>query len=102
MGGQRRGPPRHRQRAPLPALAAGALRLTPRPPCPPGNDRSAPRPSWALVLPVSAFILMALFIAVYWPAGAKPDGGIAVMDGAGACGAGAARCCLWGMRVEPP
>ena len=36
-----------------------------------------------LVAPVLAFILAAMFIAVYWPQNVQPDGGLAVMDGAG-------------------
>lgn len=30
-----------------------------------------------------AFMLGAMFIAVYWPQSVQPDGGLAVMDGAG-------------------
>ena len=44
---------------------------------------SAPRPSIALVVPVVAFLLAAIFIAVYWPHSLQPDGGLAVMQGAG-------------------
>ena len=44
---------------------------------------SAPRPSLLLVAPVVAFMLAAMFIAVYWPLSVQPDGGLAVMQGAG-------------------
>ena len=37
----------------------------------------------ALVVPVVAFILAAVFMAVYWPLSVQPDGGLAVMQGAG-------------------
>lgn len=47
------------------------------------SKKSAPRPSMALVVPVVAFILAAVFMAVYWPLSVQPDGGLAVMQGAG-------------------
>ena len=34
-----------------------------------------------LVIPVSLFLLGATFIAVYWPARVKPDGGLGFMEG---------------------
>jgi H+-transporting ATPase len=47
------------------------------------SKKSAPRPSLVLVGPVIAFILAAVFMAVYWPLDVQPDGGLAVMQGAG-------------------
>jgi hypothetical protein len=56
-------------------------------PCTPALCCSAPRPSLLLIAPVLAFVLASIFIAVYWPRDTQPDGGVAVLVGAGGAGA---------------
>ena len=72
-------PPAHR-----PSIIACAL-----PAC------SAPRPSLVLIAPVLSFIVGSMFLAVYWPRDTQPDGGRAVLEGAGVSGAAepAGQCC---------
>ena len=45
------------------------------------SSKTAPPPALMLVVPVSVFLLGATFIAVYWPADVKPDGGLGFMEG---------------------
>lgn len=47
------------------------------------SKQTAPPPSWKLAVPISLFLLGSTFIAVYWPATVKPDGGKGFMDGIG-------------------
>ncbi|KAI3423925.1 hypothetical protein D9Q98_009759 [Chlorella vulgaris] len=47
------------------------------------SEKSAPRPSLILLTPVVAFVLGPMFVAVYWPRDVQPDGGAAVLEGAG-------------------
>ena len=47
------------------------------------TEKSAPRPSMFLVVPVAAVLSVATFIAVYWPEEVQPDGGRGVLIGAG-------------------
>ena len=64
-----------------------------RPACLPAC--SAPRPSLVLIAPVLSFIVGSMFLAVYWPRDTQPDGGRAVLEGAGVSGAAepAGQCC---------
>lgn len=36
-----------------------------------------------MLIPVVAFVLGPMFVAVYWPRDVQPDGGVAVLEGAG-------------------
>merc|ERR1712130_141023 len=47
------------------------------------SSKTAPPPALMLIVPVSIFLLGATFIAVYWPAHVKPDGGLGFMEGPG-------------------
>jgi H+-transporting ATPase len=47
------------------------------------GPKSAPRPSVILLLPMIGFLLIATFVAVYWPNNVSPDGGVGNMEGAG-------------------
>ena len=47
------------------------------------TDKTAPRPSIYLMIPVAAVLLVSTFIAVYWPEAVQPDGGRGVLIGAG-------------------
>jgi H+-transporting ATPase len=47
------------------------------------SSKTAPPPALMLVIPVTLFLLGATFIAVYWPAHVKPDGGLGFMQGPG-------------------
>lgn len=47
------------------------------------SKKSAPRPSLLLLTPVVTLLIAATFVAVYWPASLKPDGGRGEMAGAG-------------------
>lgn len=47
------------------------------------TPKTAPRPSLLLVAAVSAVLIPATFIAVYWPEHIQPDGGRGVLIGAG-------------------
>jgi hypothetical protein len=48
------------------------------------GPKSAPRPSAILLLPMIGFLVIATFVAVYWPNHVAPDGGLGNMEGAGA------------------
>jgi H+-transporting ATPase len=47
------------------------------------SKKTAPRPSLLLLAPVITLLTAATFVAVYWPARVKPDGGRGSMEGAG-------------------
>lgn len=61
------------------------------------SAKSAPRPSLALILPALLFVVGSFFIGTVWPASTQPDGGNAVLQGAGygAIGITFAYCFLW-------
>ena len=46
------------------------------------SQKTAPRPSIFLLLPIAAFCTAATFVAVYWSRDLQPDGGRGVIDGA--------------------
>lgn len=68
------------------------------------RSNGSPRPGMALIVPVVAFVVGAFFIGAEWPRSVQPDGGAAILQGAGykAIGITLAYAVIWLMLADVP